>query len=366
MKHDFPSVKFYNNQINFEDGKFCQLPIEYKRESNKKTLENFYKNILDSNSSELLIGEDVFGFNYFKIELICYVGLICDSSKRSKSNNLKKKYSSNKFQLDYIINRIKEENKLMNYQEYIPISVVSQNLHEIRGLNGKVTDNLDSLLRFDNEEKWDEQFDAADPYLRKIYVANRLIKFILDNTKFYNPNFWDTLSLNKDRYFNPHRCISKIVKIYRNDFKKEKPDISFQGNSIRKLQGNKEYFEILIKIFVENALKYSSIRSIGPQIKLIENNKTVVIEIRSFGNLIPNEDKKNIFLKGYRSNINNLSIEGTGMGLYNAKKLIEKFGGSIEFSTKNANSDDNKLIIGWNIFTLTFENTFDADKSAFV
>jgi signal transduction histidine kinase len=365
MKYDFPSVKYHEKQILFEDGRFCKLPSEYKKESNKKHLDDFYKKLLDTDSTELVKGEDILGFNFFRIGLICYVGLICECSIRSKGNNLKKKYPSNKFQLDYILNRINEENKLINYQEYIPIDVVAQNLHEIRGLNAKVTDNLDALLQFDNEEKWDEQFESANPYLRKIYVASRLTKFILDNTKFYNPNFWDTLTLNKDRYFNPHRCVSKIVKIYRNDFKKDKPDIEFQGNSIRKLQGDKEYFEILIKIFVENALKYTTIQTIGPKIKILEKNHSVFIEISSYGRLIPIEDKNNIFLKGYRSSVNKLRIDGTGMGLFNAKKLIEKFGGSIELTTKQANSEDKDLALGWNIFTLTFNTTFNADKNAF-
>jgi two-component system sensor histidine kinase ArlS len=292
------------------------------------------------------------------------VGLICESSSRARTNNLKKKYPANRFQFEYIKKRIEEENNLINFREYIPIEVVAQNLHEIRGLNAKVTDNLDALLKFDNEEKWEEQFEAANVNLKKIYVASRLTKFILDNTKFYNPNFLETLTLNKDRYFNPHRCVSKIVKIYRNDFKKVKPNIEFTGNSTRKLRGDKEYFEILIKIFVENALKYTTIQTIGPQIKLIEKNNSVTIEIASYGTLIPQEDKNNIFLKGYRSNTSKSKIEGTGMGLYNAKKLIEKFGGSIQFSTKSA-VENNSVEVGWNIFTLTFKNTYSAEKNAF-
>lgn|GEM_PF-6728435 len=77
------------------------------------------------------------------------------------------------------------------------------------------------------------------------------------------------------------------------------------------------------------------------------------------------EDRNNIFIKGYRSSVNSSKIDGTGMGLYNAKKLIEKFDGNINFTVKNALNDENKVDIGWNIFTLTFENTFNADKNAF-
>lgn len=364
MKHDFPSVKYIERQIKFEDGIFCKLPPDYLKPSNNKILCEFYKPVLETESTEFITGQDPLGFSFFRIGLICYIGIICEGNLRSKNNNLKKKYPSNKFQRTYIERRITEENKLLNFQEYIPIEVVAQNLHEIRGLNAKITDNLDALLRFDNEESWDEQFESADPNLRKIYVASRLTKFILDNTKFYNPSFWDTLTLNKDRYFNPHRCVSKIVKIYRNDFKKNKPYIEFQGNASKKLQGDKEYFEILIKIFIENALKYSIIQTIGPKVKINETHNEIKIEISSYGKLIPKEDNKNVFLKGYRSGINKSTIDGTGMGLFNAKKLIEKFNGTIELTSKNATTE-NTIEIGWNIFTLTFRNIFNPDKNAF-
>lgn len=363
MKHDFPSVKFFERQITFEDGLYCKLPPEYLKQANSTTLCSFYKPILELDATNLIVGEDPLGFNYFRVGLICYVGLICEGRVPLR-NNLKKKYPSNKFQKQYIEKRINEENKLLNFDEYIPIEVVAQNLHEIRGLNAKITDNLDALLQFDNEEKWDEQFESANPNLRKIYVASRLTKFILDNTKFYNPNFWDTLTLNKDRYFNPHRCVSKMVKIYRNDFKKNKPFIEFQGNSSKKLQGDKEYFEILIKIFIENALKYTSIQSIGPKVNISENYNEIKIEISSYGKLIPEEDRKNIFLRGYRSGINKTITDGTGMGLFNAKKLIEKFNGAIELTSKKT-SIENKVDIGWNVFTLVFKDTFSSDKSAF-
>lgn len=366
MKRDFPSVKICDKKAIFKDGKFCSLPMEYQKESTLKTLNDFYKKLLENESDDLQVGEDPIGFTYFKLGFICYVGIVCNTSSRSKFTTLKKKYPKNRFFKEYIEKRIKEEHRFINQSEYIPIDVVAQNLHEIRGLNAKVTDNIDALMEFDNEENWEQQFDKANLNLKKIYVASRLTKFILDNTKFYNPQFWETLILNTDRYFNPHRCISKIVKIYRNDFKKEKPDIEFSGSCFRKLQGDKEYFEILIKIFIENALKYSFIKTIGPKIAIAEHNNSLLIEIKSYGKLIPDDDKKHIFVKGFRSSVNRSRIDGTGMGLFNAKKLIELFHGQVEVSTQRLNDDSSELELGWNIFTIKFDKTFTSNKTAFL
>ena len=362
MIRDFPAAKIIGGLATFQNGTFCELPSEYSKPSNDKVLQIFYSKLLKNTPTKLVFGIDSLGFNYFQIGLICYVGLICENTSRSTYNNLKKKFPKNKFNIDYIKKRIEEEHKLLNFQEYIPIEAVAQNLHEIRGLNAKISDNLDYLLKFDSEESWDEQFEASDPHLRKIYVASRLTKFILDNTKFYNPDFWETLVLNKDRYLTPHRSVSKIVKIYRNDFKKDKPDISFNGFSTRKIQGDKEYFEILIKILIENAFKYSTIKSIGPKVEIFESKQSIIISVSSYGKLIPDDDKRKVFLKGYRSNVNKKSIDGTGMGLYNAKKLTEKFSGTIVLDTKKATSEAD---LGWNTFKLTFNQTFHHDKSAF-
>jgi hypothetical protein len=52
--------------------------------------------------------------------------------------------------------------------------------------------------------------------------------------------------------------------------------------------------------------------------------------------------------------------------LFYQKKLIEKFGGSIELFTKQANSENKDIALGWNIFTLTFINTYNSDKNAFI
>ncbi|MDN5200885.1 sensor histidine kinase [Fulvivirgaceae bacterium BMA10] len=364
MISDFPFAKFENSSVEFYDGQAVKLPKEYRRKSNFSLLHNFYSNLLLNKPVEIEIGEDPLGFHFFQYDYICIIGIVCQTQRRSKFNSLKKKYPLNQFSTEFLKHRIIEEHKLANHKEHIPINVVSQNLHEIRGLNAKVTSNVDVLLNFEDEATWEDKFDSANVNLKKIYVASRLTKFILDNTKFYDPDFWDTLELNKERFFVIHRCVNKIVKIYRNDFKLEKPDLEFTGNSYRKLAGDKEYFEVLIKILVENAYKYSPYKKLGPKIKIVENDKRVNIEAHSYGQIIPNEDRQHIFTKGFRSSVNKGKAEGTGMGLHNAKRLVEKFGGSIQYECNPIKSEQD-IELGWNIFKLEFLNTYSPQKNAF-
>lgn len=353
MKLSFPSVRFFENEIIFESGKYCSLPKEYEKKSNIKTLDEFYKNILNNKKGccEPQTGTDPLGFDFVILDYICYVGLIFIGEKSSKKNTNKKKYPQNKFAEAYINERINEEYDLLNLNKFIPVQVFSQSMHELRGLNSKVSGHIDKLLNFSSDEEWDVQFDKADNSLKKIYVGTRLIKFILDNIRFFNPQNIQTLHIDKTFKFSAHRSLFKIVKIYENDFNEDKSIIEFTGKSYKYLAGEKEYFEILVKAIVENALKFSTDKRIGPKIKISEEKNVLIIEIASYGRLIPTEERDDIFTRGYRSKIHE-HTKGTGMGLFIAKKLAEQLHINIKYKAEEI-STDKAIKIGWNKFILT-------------
>ena len=353
MVFGYPFVTNLRKELVFSNGRYCNLPQEYKRDSNQKLLKEFFSKILsDSSTNEIEIGIDPLGFTYLNLDFICYVGLVTNQTSRGKYRNLGKKYPENRFYLDYLKKQIQFEYDLVNFKEYIPIDIVTQNLHEIRGLNSKIAGNIDTIMRIDSEAEWEEKFEEQSENVKKIYVGSRLIKFILDNVKFYIPDFFENLKLSNDRSFIVHRSVSKIVKIYRNDFKKDRADIEFSGSSSGLINGDKEYFEILVKILVENALKYSEFpKRIGPKVIISESKKLINIEVHSYGRAIPKTEQPYLFSKGFRSTANRSDKEGTGMGLYNAKQLSKHFHSEINFTNKEV-SNDNNIDLAWNIFTL--------------
>lgn len=355
MTFDFPTVTLQRgDQLVFRDGDYLKLPAEYKRVSVQQQIQQFYLDTLKKqNPREVQISVDPLGFNFVMYDFICYIGLIVGDSSRSNYNRLRKKYPEHKFQREYIYKRIISEFKLKNFEEYIPIDLVTQNLHELRGLNAKISQNIDSLMQIEDESNWEEKFDDSSETYRKIFVASRMIKFILDNTKFFIPDFLEEkLKMDYSRQFIAHRCISKIIKIYRNDFKKAKQGISFEGRSGKQLNGDKEYFEILIKILIENAIKYSiEPDRIQPKVEIKDTKDGFEISISSYGNLIPDNEEKYLFTKGFRSSVNQSSKEGTGMGLYNASVLCKHFKTALKYS-KNAIHVEKEVHIGWNIFTI--------------
>jgi len=347
MESDYPYVVINHENISFSDGKSIKLPKEYLKRKYQKELELFYKNI-DKSSEETIIGKDPVGFNYVICKDICIVGLLLGTSKESKSkiNILKKKYPNNKFEQKFIISKIEDERKLVNHEEYLPIKLVTESVHELRNLNSKISSHIDTMLDIQDDTHWDTTFDNADNNVKKIYVASRLIKFILDNVKFYLPNSIETLNINFERDFVIHRSVSKIVKIYKNDFKKKKTEISLEGNSFKKMHGDKEIFEIALMLLIENALKYSNDPStIAPKVIIEETDSKILIKIKSFGRIIPDQDRSSLFTRGFRSPAHAVK-EGSGMGLHNAFRILQRFNSSLEYS-----SDVDKDI-GWNTFTI--------------
>lgn len=358
MKLSFPSAYIFDNILSFETGKCCSLPNEYRKKSNEDILDIFYRKILGNSKgcNAPIIGTDPLGFDYIVLDYLCYVGLIFTPGSSSKKNSNKKKHPDNKFPKEYIIARIVEEYDLLNLNKYIPVQIFSQSMHELRGLNSKISGHIDKLLNFSDEENWESQFDKADESLKKIYVGTRLIKFILDNIRFFNPQNIQDLTIDKSFKFVAHRSIYKIVKIYKNDFQEDKSIIELTGYSFRCLAGEREYFEILIKAIIENALKFSSDKRIGPKIKILDSGTKLIITISSYGRLLPLEEREDIFIRGYRSKIHE-GIKGSGMGLFIAQSIAKLYNIDITYNAEEVTIEKN-IKLGWNKFILICNETY--------
>ena len=90
----------------------------------------------------------------------------------------------------------------------------------------------------------------------------------------------------------------------------------------------------VITNIIDNAIKYT--RPGGTiTITLSADTKEIKFEIKDKGIGIPEKDKNEIFTKFYRaSNAGAVHPEGTGIGLYIAKAIVEKSEGQIDFTSK--------------------------------
>ena len=101
-----------------------------------------------------------------------------------------------------------------------------------------------------------------------------------------------------------------------------------------KVYMDKERISLVLQNLVENAIKYT------PEYGSIELKVTVdeghlKISVRDNGVGIPKEDTDKIFTKFFRaSNVIRMETEGTGLGLFIAKNIVEKHGGIIEMESE--------------------------------
>ena len=71
------------------------------------------------------------------------------------------------------------------------------------------------------------------------------------------------------------------------------------------------------------------------EIKIESQEKNIYFEIEDNGVGIPKEEQKYIFQKFFRSgNILRYQTQGSGLGLYISKAIIEKSGGKIGFKSQ--------------------------------
>jgi two-component system sensor histidine kinase CpxA len=105
-----------------------------------------------------------------------------------------------------------------------------------------------------------------------------------------------------------------------------KIEVGSHLGSVLKVQGDSLQIQRALVNIIENAIKFSPEGS-KIIVKLEAREQTVEIVIADQGPGIPEEERKKIFQPFYRVNQEN---QGSGLGLYIARKIIELHGGTIE------------------------------------
>jgi signal transduction histidine kinase len=85
--------------------------------------------------------------------------------------------------------------------------------------------------------------------------------------------------------------------------------------------------------FIDNALYYTS--QGGVKVYLKKDKENFIFEVHDTGIGVPLEQQKNLFEKFYRAdNARTVRPDGTGLGIYLAKRVIEDHGGRIIFHSE--------------------------------
>jgi len=94
-----------------------------------------------------------------------------------------------------------------------------------------------------------------------------------------------------------------------------------------------EKMKLAVENLVSNSIKYT-MKNGKIEIKLLKNNDKLIFEIKDNGVGIPEDQHFRVFEKFFRSdNEIKYQTEGTGLGLYITKNIVEQSGGKIWFQS---------------------------------
>lgn len=213
-----------------------------------------------------------------------------------------------------------------NYEDFI--STVS---HELRTPLTSIRGFSQTMLN-----SWDKLDDESKKKFLKIIEeqSNRLINLVenmLSVTKLQSEK--DKMIL-KEVQIKP--VITTTVSIIKNQYPNHKFEININDKTPAIL-ADKDKFQQIMTNLVENAAKYSDENStITVKTGFCENCEFVSISVSDTGVGIKEEDYEKIFTKFSRiDNPLTRKVQGSGLGLYITKNLVEKMDGKISVSSKN-------------------------------
>ena len=181
---------------------------------------------------------------------------------------------------------------------------------------------------------WDKLDDDSKKKFLNIIVdqSNRLINLVenmLSVTKLQNTK--DNL-IFKEVEIKP--VFNMVVSLIKNQYSDKSFEIIVKENTPNIL-ADKDKFQQIMTNLVENAAKYGDENSLIT-IKANYSNNFVVIDVINKGIEIASTDFEKIFTKFSRiDNPLTRKVQGSGLGLYITKNLVEKMGGTITVSSGN-------------------------------
>jgi signal transduction histidine kinase len=139
----------------------------------------------------------------------------------------------------------------------------------------------------------------------------------------------------KKEEFSLEELTREIVKEFEPFARASNCEIEFFAEqNLPKIFGDRYQIRQVIENLLDNAIRYTKGKG-KVKIRIKSEKNFVHFEIEDNGVGIPKEDQKFIFQKFFRaSNVLKYKTQGTGLGLYISKAIIERSGGKIGFKSQ--------------------------------
>ncbi len=143
--------------------------------------------------------------------------------------------------------------------------------------------------------------------------------------------------LYQPKTIDMERLIKQICASSQEMTEKKKIDLAVEidGNKDKKtIKADEEKITLAIKNLLDNAISYTEEKG-KVTIKLSKEKDKIHVSVSDTGVGIPAKQQDRVFSKFFRgSNVVKMETDGTGLGLFIAKNIIEAHGGTISFKSK--------------------------------
>lgn len=237
------------------------------------------------------------------------------------------------FCLLYLLKTIQKQKKI----DEIKNDLISNITHEFKTPITTISTAIEGIKNFntvDDKEKTNRYLDISTQQLKKLEImVEKLLETASLNT--------DKLNLNKEEINGVEFIKANIEKHQMNSEK----EIHFNSNqSIINLKIDVFHFENVISNLIDNAIKYGGTTI---TVAINQTQKNIEITVEDNGSGIEKTQREKIFEQFYRIPKGNIhDVKGFGIGLFYAKKIIEKHCGTLELIPNSAKT----------IFKITFTN----------
>ena len=215
--------------------------------------------------------------------------------------------------------------------ERMKTEFVSLTAHQLRTPLSAIKWTLRILLDGDLGALSVEQRD----FLEKTYQSNErmisLINDLLNVTRIEEGRY-----LYKMTLVNLEEIIQFVVNSYKEEIKRRKIKFEFikPKEKLPQVLIDVEKMRLAVQNLIDNAVRYTHA---GGEITISLNRgrREIEFSIKNTGIGIPKDQKDRIFTKFFRAaNVMRMETEGSGLGLFIAKNIIESHSGKIWFESE--------------------------------
>ena len=215
--------------------------------------------------------------------------------------------------------------------ERMKTEFVSISAHQLRTPLSAIKWTLRMLLDGDLGEINPEQREFIDRTYNSNERMINLINDLLNVTRIEEGRY-----LHKPIMYDMGEIMEYVIKPYREEAAKRQVIFGLERTKkkLPKVLLDVEKIRLAVENLIDNAVRYTPP---GGKVTVSLNcdKKEIVVSIKDTGVGIPKDQQERVFTKFFRgANVMKMETEGSGLGLFIARNIIESHGGKIWFESE--------------------------------